>query len=211
MCIKCYEFIMEAQELLTQDFWERYHFEEKDWELAGAAARFLCGMVKIRAAVENRGDHAVCAVTLGGGYDELEDVVERSGNLFLAYCVECLGMEFLEQAYERINQAVHDEQGKWLGNYHFLEEMQEEPVCGACGITMKKGMLHPLKSVVYRAQYQRERTGSGHVCGSCEHISCPFRKSSESREKAALQERQRERVKELFPYSYGVSHLMGDR
>ena len=143
MCIKCYEFIMEAQELLTQNFWERYHFEEKDWELAGAAARFLSGMVKVRAAVENRGDHAVCAVTLGGGYDELEDVVERSGNLFLAYCVECLGMEFLEQAYERLNQAVHDEQGKWLGNYHFLEEMQEEPVCDACGITMKKGMLHP--------------------------------------------------------------------
>lgn len=183
MCMKCCSFSIGADEIVVENFIKRYHFEEKDKDLIRSAGIFLAGIVKVESAVVYQETGVVCAITLGRHYDELESITEASGNLLLTYCMECLGMEFLNRAYEKVNGTVFEEKGKWLGGYRFFDSMDVEQegwlqsICEACGISFQNGMMRPLKSVIFTAEYKEDKNGSGHDCSSCENLSCDFRKT----------------------------------
>lgn len=184
MCIRCCSFSIGADEIAVENFIKRYHFGQNDKELVQSAAVFLAGIVQVDAAIGYEDNGVTCAVTLGKHYDELAGIAEDSGNLLLSYCIECLGMEFLASAYEKISETVFTATRKWLGDYRFLDVVDIEkdqslfPICEAGGIQFEKGMLHPLKSVVFTAGYKEEKSGAGHDCGNCENAGCDYRQAA---------------------------------
>lgn len=212
MYVKAYTFPVGKEDISIDNFIKRYHFDENDEELIKSTDIFLAGIITIIAVVCYRQENLVCAVTLGKRYDELEAIVEESGNLLLSYCMECMGMELLSKAYVKINEAVFRETGKWMGEYHFPDsdilkvENELTKVLGEKGIYWKKGMLHPLKSVLFTAEYKKNKTESGcHNCERCDNLTCSFR------EKAALRgpvKRDEKIVDRSRSYSYGISRIL---
>lgn len=212
MYVKVYTFLVGDEEISTENFIKRYHFDENDKELIKSTGIFLAGVITITAVICYQQERMVCAVTLGKRYDELEALVEKSGNLLLSYCMECVGMEFLSKAYAKMNEAVFQETGKWMGEYHFLDSdkldipkkleiaMEEE------GIRWKNGMLHPLKSVLFTAEYRENKTESGcHSCEQCNNLTCSFRELSALRIPV---DRNEKIIDKSRIYSYGISRIL---
>ncbi len=199
------------RELDMNGFMKRYHFAQQDFEMAEAAARFLSEMTKVEIWLFEEEDGVVCAATLGRRYDDLAGLVAESGNLLLSYCMECLGMEFLSKAYEKINDTVHESKGFWLSKYHFLEEkdfLQRRDILCGTGVEWKNGMIRPLKSVVFHADYRTQKEDEGcHDCSNCENITCSFRKMIEHKNK--LYENVDNRKRSAKAYSYGVTAIFG--
>lgn len=214
MYTKNYTFSIGSDEIIIKNFIKRYHFDDNNMELIQSTGVFLAAMITINAAICYEQERVVCAVTLGKRFDELEGLAEESGNLLLCYCMECFGMEFLSRAYNKMNEIVFVETGKWMGSYHFLDwEREENPgvpqavaeVLKGGNIAWQKGMLCPLKSVIFTAGYKADKEESGcHDCGQCRNFTCSFRKSTSKKEKAGssmavLPER---------VYSYGISRIL---
>lgn len=212
MYVKVYTFLVGDEEISTENFIKRYHFDENDKELIKSTGIFLAGVITITAVICYQQERMVCAVTLGKRYDELEALVEESGNLLLSYCMECVGMEFLSKAYAKMNEAVFQETGKWMGEYCFLDsdkldipkelemELEEE------GIRWKNGMLHPLKSVLFTAEYRENKTESGcHSCEQCNNLTCSFRELSALRIPV---DRNEKIIDKSRIYSYGISRIL---
>lgn len=202
------------EEICMDSFLKRYHFEEKDKILLDAVCRFLTEVVEVEAGILLKDEQAVCIVTLGKRYDELSNLIVDAGHLLLSYSLECFGMEFLSEAYKKINEMVSEKKGKWLGVYHFLgnEDLHliEEDLSKFHNISVswKKGMLHPLKSVMFTAPYVKEEEKA--CCDSCEHcenITCSFRKIVEHKNK--LYENVDNRKRSARAYSYGVAAIFG--
>lgn len=199
------------RELDMKGFMKRYHFAQQDFEMVQAAARFLSEITKVDAWLLEKEDGITCAVTLGRQYDEMAQLAAESGNLLLSYCMECLGMEFLSRGYERINETVYERNGVWLSKYHFLEEeelLQIEDIFRETGVEWKNGMVRPLKSVVFKAEYRSKREDGGcHDCSNCENVTCSFRKMIEHKNK--LYENVDNRKRSAKAYSYGVTAIFG--
>lgn len=212
MYVKTYTFLVGDEEISTENFIKRYHFDENDKELIKSTGIFLAGVITITAAICYQQERTVCAVTLGKRYDELEALVEESGNLLLSYCMECVGMEFLSKAYAKMNEAVFQETGKWMGEYHFLDSdkldspKELEAVLEEEGIQWKNGMLHPLKSVLFTAEYRENKTESGcHSCEQCNNLTCSFRELSALRMPV---DRNEKIIDKSRIYSYGISRIL---
>lgn len=186
-------------ELDMEGFIKRYHFARQDFEMIKATARFLCEITKVETWFLERTDGIICAVTLGRQYDGAAGLVADSGNLLLSYCMECLGMEFLSGGYEKINDTVHERKGVWLSRFDFLGEedfLQIEDFFPRTGVEWENGMLRPLKSVVFKADYRSEKEDEGcHDCSNCGNITCSFRKIIERKSARA--------------YSYGAATIFG--
>lgn len=212
MYVKAYTFPVGKEDISIDNFIERYHFDENDKELIKSTGIFLTGIITIIAVVSYRQENLVCAVTLGKQYDELEALVEESGNLLLAYCMECMGLELLSKAYAKVNEAVFQETGKWMGAYHFEDsdrlkvENELAKALGEKGIYWKNGMLHPLKSVLFTAEYKENRTESGcHNCEQCDNLTCSFREIAALWGTAKMDEKIMDRSRR---YSYGISRIL---
>lgn len=212
MYVKAYTFPVGKEDISIDNFIKRYHFDENDKELIKSTGTFLAGIITIIAVVCYRKENLVCAVTLGKPYDELEALVEASGNLLLSYCMECMGMELLSKAYAKMNEAVFRETGKWMGEYHFPDsdklkaENELEKVLEEKGIYWKNGMLHPLKSVLFTAEYKENKTESGcHSCEQCDNLTCSFREIAALRRPAKRDEKTVDRSRS---YSYGISRIL---
>lgn len=182
MDIKTYKFSMDWDEALINTMISRYHFDENDTELIKSTGIFLSELINVSASICYEKEQVVCAVTLGTCYDEMEGLVEKSGNLLLSYCLECFGMEFLSVAYKKMNEEVFRETGKWMGTYRFLDvgniEMNQSvaDVLAKSGILWEKGMFHPLKSAIFTAEYNEDKPENGcHGCEECENLGCSFR------------------------------------
>lgn len=230
MYTKHYTFSIGSDEIVIKNFIKRYHFDETNMELIRSTGIFLAGVITINAAICYEQERVVCGVTLGKHYDELESLVEESGNLLLCYCMECFGMEFLSRAYKKMNEVVFEEKGKWMGNYHFLDWESEEDsgkqkndntfphflenggvpetvakVLKASNISWQKGMLYPLKSVIFTAEYKTDKAESGcHDCSQCGNTTCSFRERIKPGEKV----RNSVAVLPDKVYSYGISRIL---
>ena len=218
MNCKKYIFTIEHNDIMIEHFIKRYHFEEKDKELFMSTGRFLSELNTVEARIAYNDDCVVCTATLGERYDRLLEVVAESKHLLLAYSMECFAMEFLSKTYEKMNETVFQETGKWMGEYHFLGEEEFQNIekyikeYSDNGVSdnklfWKNGMLHPLKSVIFTAEYKVRREDSGcHNCELCENITCSFRqvvqKPVNRRNKAYVD------INNTV-YSYGISQIFG--
>ena len=218
MNCKKYIFTIEQNDITIEHFIKRYHFDEKDRELLLATGRFLSELNTVEAWIAYNDDGVVCTATLGEKYDRLLDVVAESQHLLLAYSMECFAMEFLSKTYEKMNETVFQETGKWMGEYHFLgeddfqdiEKYLQEFSGGVLlehALSWKTGMLHPLKSVIFTAEYKEKREDSGcHKCELCENVTCSFRQVVQ---KPPRKKNKVEVDVSNTVYSYGISQIFG--
>lgn len=218
MNCKKYIFTIEQNDITIEHFIKRYHFDEKDRELLLATGRFLSELNTVEAWIAYNDDRVVCTATLGDKYDRLLDVVAESQHLLLAYSMECFAMEFLSKTYEKMNETVFQETGKWMGEYHFLgdEDFQDiekyllefsDNGLSEHALSWENGMLHPLKSVIFTAEYKEKREDSGcHSCELCENVTCSFRQVVQKppRRKNKVEVDVSNKV-----YSYGIAHIFG--
>lgn len=212
MQTEIFSFSIGYEELGIENFIDRYHFDKKDKELVASTGRFLTELVRVEAGICYLPEKAVCAVTLGTAFDQIAELT--AGHLLLSYCIDCYGMEFLSRAYEKLNEHAFEQRGKWIGTYHFLGEENEEELqsalkeLGGISIVWGKGMLHPLKSVVFMAEYKGKREESGcDYCRQCGNVTCNFRKNVET-------ENKKEKIVDTIDlgngiYSYGISNIFG--
>lgn len=211
MKTKVYTFQIEYSELSISEFMERYHFENKDISMVEAIGRFLTEYIHIQAGVITKDDETVCMVTLRKAFDDFEELLARQEKILMSYCAECFGMEFLSKAYEKISHLNKEETGYYLTNYHFLEleilnEERYKSFGKQVGIYLDNGMIKPLKSVVYTAEYSKVKPNSCIDCSKCDNINCSFRDT-----KNAIEESQvRERIYEQVKYSYGAKRIFGE-
>jgi len=220
MNCKKYIFTIEQNDITIEHFIKRYHFDEKDRELLLATGRFLSELNTVEAWIAYNDSGVVCTATLGDKYDRLLDVVAESQHLLLAYSMECFAMEFLSKTYEKMNETVFQETGKWMGEYHFLGDedfqdiekyLQEFSGDGLSehALSWENGMLHPLKSVIFTAEYKEKREDSGcHKCELCENVTCSFRH--------VVQKPHRRKNKVEIDvsntvYSYGIAQIFGKK
>ncbi|MDO5154654.1 MAG: hypothetical protein Q4D51_01690 [Eubacteriales bacterium] len=201
-------------EINTDAFIKRYHFEGNDRELIQATLFFVCEMMCVDTAISYETDGVVGVATLGKRYDSLQELTMDGEQLSISYCMECLSMELLSKAYAYMNETVFEKKGVWLSTYHFLEEYEMtklaecDELLHAVDVVWEKGMLKPLKSVVFRADYTSIREQSDcHDCSQCNNISCSFRKVME--EKRKLNQNVEGRKQQVKAYSYGASMIFG--
>ncbi len=219
MNYKKYVYKIEQNMITIEQFIRRYHFEDKDKELLLATGRFLSEINEVEAWIGYGKDQVTCIATLGERYDRLLDVVMESQHLLMAYSLECFAMEFLSKTYERMNETVFEETDKWIGEYHFIgdEEMIKEIVCGKnleedssdLSVNWEKGMLRPLKSVIFTAEYRDKREESGcHDCEKCDNLTCTFRQIIT---KNVRKPREVNVDAKSAVYSYGISRIFSGR
>ena len=224
---KKYSFHISQKDIDLAQFVGRYHFDEKDRPLILAAGGFLAELLPVKAGIRYEKDHVLCAATLSEKYDRLLDLAEEDEekNLLLAFAMECFAMELLSKGYERMNEAVHEETGRWMGTYHFLsvEDMadrgtvllspgpmgtKEPSPCPELGIILKNGMLYPSKSVIFTAPYVDGKDDKGcHNCDLCSNTGCLFRQEIRKREEEMKKREQG--LAQSAAYSYGVSRVFG--
>ena len=204
---KKYSFHISPSDIDLTQFMGRYHFDEKDRPLILSAGGFLAELLPVKAGIRYEKDRALCTATLSEKYDRLLDLCEEDEekNLLLAFAMECFAMELLSKGYERMNEAVHEETGRWLGTYHFLSEPAP---CPELNITLKNGMLYPSKSVVFTAAYVDGKDDKGcHSCDTCTNTGCLFRQEIRKREDEMKKREQG--LAQSAAYSYGVSRVFG--
>ena len=188
---------------------KRYHFpteereefldlQDKIREVLQAQGILLTLPVKLRQSpvtygrqmLQNR-DTMLGAITLGEGYDELQQAYTKERQVGQAYRMETLGMEYLRRCYEWFNQAVGLDGKGYPGAYHYLESAQE--ICRACDYLAEKqftvlhcnaqGVLIPAKSVIFKTELHREKREScAHSCEICRAVHCSFRQSRQRAE-----------------------------
>ncbi|MBR1598481.1 MAG: hypothetical protein IJ661_06225 [Lachnospiraceae bacterium] len=218
MNCKKYIYTIEQNEITIEHFIKRYYFDEKDRELLLATGRFLSELNTVESWIAYNDDGVVCTATLGDKYDRLLDVVAESQHLLLAYSMECFAMEFLSKTYEKMNETVFQETGKWMGEYHFLGEEDIKDIEGYLdeirqsgyaerAVSWENGMLHPLKSVIFTAEYRGKREESGcHSCELCDNVTCSFRQVVQ---KPPRRKNKVEVDVSNTVYSYGIAHIFG--
>lgn len=215
MNCKEYRFSIEQNAIPMDSFIKRFHFDEKDRELLSSTGRFLTEIITVETGIQYFKDGTVCVVSLGNRFDELSDLVAESGHLLLAYSMECFGMEFLSRAYEKMNEMVFRESGKWMGKYHFWGEEHSEDIRQSLeafpnlSITWTNGMIHPLKSVIFAADYEEKREDSGcHNCEQCDNLTCSFRNVIQKQDWKS--QTGYPATSKSAVYSYGISRIMGN-
>lgn len=236
MKCKTYIYTIEQNTITIEHFIKRYHFDEKDRELLLATGRFLSELNTVGTGIIYDADRVICVATLGDRYDRLLDVVAESQHLLLAYSMECFAMEFLSKTYEKMNETVYKETGKWMGEFHFLGENDvsrieeylgvlsdnEQGVSSNIGISWRNGMLHPAKSVIFTAEYKEKREDSGcHTCELCDNVTCSFRQvvqKTDGKGKYKDGVRRAGRLGQKTDvdlsgtvYSYGIAQIFGNR
>lgn len=210
MTIEEYTCTITYKEILMNPFMERYHFDAKDRQMIEATVRFACELIKVQMVVGYREDGIICAITLGAQYDKLSDAV--GDHLLLSYCLECVGMELLSKAYEKVNLHVYEKKGYWIGNYQFPEgeKAREQLRClHTSAVVWKKGMLHPAKSVILVAGYVTDKKQSGcEHCVHCGNTDCVFRKKEEKEN--SLSWNGNASAVGTSIYSYGIQRIFGN-
>lgn len=183
MMILCNDLKIPFDKINIVSFVKQYHFCDADMELICSVIRMMCEVITVRTALFLENNYVVGAVSLGNSFDRFEALMMEENHLTISYCMECFSMELLAQSYEMINEIVYEEKGKWLADYHFLEANEMEDVhsfdelLGKIDVVWERGMLKPLKSVIFRADYTQQKNKAECLdCRSCKNVQCIFRK-----------------------------------
>lgn len=62
----------------------------------------------------------VAIVTLGTTIDRLQELYLEAQDVLSAYMIECLSLDLLNQAYEKLAKRIEEEEGMYIGRYEFL-------------------------------------------------------------------------------------------
>lgn len=127
-------------------------------------------------------------VTLGSGFDMLQERYMQRGRLSEGYMLECIGMELLCNAYEQTAERIYGRTGMWISGFDFLGD--REPLSRMTEIFQKiqpreiqynqAYMLTPKKTVIFLTDLCEKRKESYcHVCTDCGNMNCPNRKTEE--------------------------------
>lgn len=175
------------------------------------------------------GTPVMCAVTLGGKIDALQELYGSVGALQDDYILECLGSGLLEKAYEQLDGLIWQETGLFLNSYEFpgadmplerMRDMLEKLSAGEADFPVSCNevcLLQPKKSVVFMGRLGEKRTACG-VCQSCPKKDCENRHLSPGPEgkqkRCSVSVRGRAAgAGGLKPenYSYGYQKIFGSR
>lgn len=123
-------------------------------------------------------------VSLGNKVDALQNEYVRRERLTEGYMIECIGMELLQTAYEKVAEIIRQKYGLWMSGIEFLGDRYPLEwtkdlfhVLQPEGITYNQAyMMTPKKTVAFLTALRQERKESYcHVCESCSNLQCPNR------------------------------------
>lgn len=129
---------------------------------------------------------ALVVASLGRAIDEFQNNLLEKGNIQEAYIVDCLGLDLLSLAYEKIDEKLHESTGLYAGGYQFagsdgfsLESIPEAmKKLGQKKIRYNDAfVLVPKKSVVFRTQLFEKQQEKHSKCSSCSAEKCVYRTS----------------------------------
>ena len=173
-------------EACLQEFVRRYHFNDRDKKEIIRLYRQLSPRVHAEFHYVLEGENAVVVMTLGSAFDELQDSYIRKGDINRAYMVDCLGLEIMSQAYDKIDEKLQELTGKYAGGYIFtgVEELplSETPrlmaLLGQKVVTYNEAfVLMPKKSVLFIAPLFDEKVEKHDKCAYCSAANCQLRKA----------------------------------
>ncbi len=129
---------------------------------------------------------ALVVASLGRAIDEFQNNLLEKGNIQEAYIVDCLGLDLLSLAYEKIDERLHESTGLYAGGYQFAgsDDFPLESIPEAMKKLGQKKIryndafvLVPKKSVVFRTQLFEKQQEKHSKCSSCSAKKCVFRSS----------------------------------
>ena len=214
------QFTKEEQERIR----EQYHFEERDKKQFFQMVELFESLVRAKAwyRVGRAGEiesisysnYVLVLVTLSEYVDRLIALESEAGNLSDAYMLDCIGLEFLNAAYQQVADSIYRETGFWQGSYQFLGDQLPldwlpfllDQFSGVPVQLNSYGIMVPSKSVLYLAELVKQREKSNCcICLECQNQICVYRKENkiEHTEVALLKE------KEKTQLNYGYQRIFG--
>ncbi len=175
-------------------------------------------------------EYALCLVTLGEGFDELQELYVKRSCIEEAYMLECIGLFLLGRAYEELVKTIQINEGKWAQKIDFFgdnypAEMMTDMIKRFDSIEIsisKELLLTPKKSAFFMLPLSDKNEGSKpcEICNNCGNKDCMFRnqdkvsKMREEHSKLFLEKKNKslERVSEIVNskpqlMSYGMSRI----
>lgn len=166
----------------------RYHFRQTDLSEIEALYGEVLPLIQVQVCYLFQDQTMLCAVTLGEGFDRLQEAYSQRQAVWEAYLLECIGSMLLEKAYEQITDVVLRETGQFLYRLDFpgsdlpfskMQEIlqnlakEEENIPVSCN---EYCILLPKKSVVFSGRLGKERV-DGCICTNCPRKSCEGRQT----------------------------------
>ncbi|WP_292211256.1 cob(I)yrinic acid a,c-diamide adenosyltransferase [Butyrivibrio sp.] len=175
-------------------FIRRYHFNDSDKLEIIRTYRKIAPRVHaifhyVLEKDKNGNEFALVVASLGRAIDEYQNMFLSKENIQQAYIVDCLGLELLSLAYDKIDEMLHEKTGLFAGGYQFagsdvfpLEELPEAmKKLGQKKIRYNDAyVLLPKKSVVFRTPLYKEKQEKHSRCSGCSAKNCSFRSSEYS-------------------------------
>ncbi len=184
---------------------KRYHFRKTDLSRIEVLYEEALPLVQVQVCYMFQSQTVLCAVTLGEGFDRLQERYSQAQAVSDTYILECIGSMLLEKAYEQIAAEVLRETGQFLCRMEFpgsdlpLAKMQEilQNLAKEEGILPvscnEYFMLLPKKSVVFLGRLGKERA-AGCICTNCPRKNCESRQADRKEKDAfRMPERGKER------------------
>lgn len=185
---------LQLQQVHYREIQKTYHFEEKDGRNLSKLGRTILQeiMPKLYYGAfpfeEKEGQEQIAViVTLGERFDEIQEEYSRQKQLSESYQIECIGMELLKLAYEKVAEQIYEATGKWLGTFQFLGDKYPLEMIPAVCEALAPGeisyndayMLQPKKTVVFLSVLGTERKESScHLCDNCSNVTCQNRQTT---------------------------------
>lgn len=214
--MKQVKFILNLSQQEIKGTLERYHFSKSDLPVLCSFFCTLKPLINCQAFYEVIGssqkkpkqlqfveekDFLAAIVTLGKSIDKLQELYLEAQDVLSAYMIECLSLDLLNQAYEKLAKRIEEEEGLYIRRYEFLggkyplEKAKDIfDYFSQSEVTYNEAyMLIPQKSVVFLGNLTKEqKEACSHICESCPNINCKNRiivKKPEAR-------------REFLPYGY---------
>ena len=172
-------------------FIRRYHFNDSDKLEIIRTYRKIAPRVHaifhyVLEKDKNGNEFALVVASLGRAIDEYQNIFLSKENIQQAYIVDCLGLDLLSLAYEKIDEKLHESTGLYAGGYQFAgsDDFPLESIPEAMKKLGQKKIryndafvLVPKKSVVFRTQLFEKPQEKHSKCSSCSAEKCVYRTS----------------------------------
>lgn len=175
---------------------KRYHFEAEARAALETLEKAVRPLLQARAyycwnpaGIPAEGRMAAVLLTLGDGFDALQDLYLERQCVSEGYMLDCIGMELLMEAYEECVRRLQQECGEYASRLEFLGdryplELLEElmPLTGARGITYNdQYVMTPRKTVAFLVPMEEQEKPREdpaqllHICANCTNRTCEMR------------------------------------